>query len=127
MGGMIRRLVTVFHCALGLALFGEASLTLLQSTVNSLWEFGFYDGEVSVHTTILFVWCSCTVMLTLGQVASALLYGAGVAQGGTAVLVFSILVMAVLPPTMQWAVTAVAVMILVETVLERLPEMKEPE
>ena len=64
---------------------------------------------------------------TMLEACSALVYGYGSDVGGTAVLISSIVVMCMVPPPLQWAVTIIAVVVLVDVVIRRIPEMSGGE
>jgi len=123
---ILRQLVTAFHCALAIALTVDAVMVLQQGVINLIWEQSFY-GEWSEHTFALVFIPLLTIGLSAFQVAACAVYISGREGGGTAILVGSIVLTCLVQPMMQWAVIAVGFLVLLESVLERMGELPEPE
>jgi hypothetical protein len=124
---MLRQVVTAFHCALAVALGIDAVMVLQQSVVNLLWETAFY-GSSSDHTGAVLLMSLVTLGLGAFQVVASAVYLSGRDGGGTAILIGSIaLTVCVVEPMVRWAVIAIGMLILVESLMERIAELPDIE
>jgi len=117
----MRRLVAVFHVALALGLCVDGLWVLQQGGVNALWEHHFY-GLPSEHTGALLFFAVMALGIAVVQILSSAVYAAGLDGGGTALLVASIVLTCILQPPLQWAVIVVGLLILLESILQRIGE-----